>query len=362
MNNILKVAALTAVIMAASVSCKEKANDKENTETEEMARGDYSAKENLVTVQTIKRTDFNKQLVCNGRLEAIEKAAIQFGTSGRIEKINVREGERVEKGQTLATLDMTEADATLRQARLSYTKAEMTLADKLLDYGYSLQDTALIPEAQKRLIYLNSGFEDAQMALESAERTYSQCKLKAPFSGKVASLTAHGHEQAGAFCTLIDDSRFIVRFSVLETEYSFVSVGQRVKVSAFMNNDLSLEGRVVSVNPTVDQNGQIAVTAQIPGHKSLLDGMNVRVMLESSIPGQLVVPKSAVVVRDGMQVLFRYVDGRSLWTYVNVLMSNSTEHAVEANADRGAELSEGDIVIVSGNLNLGDDSPVAIEE
>ena len=111
------------------------------------------------------------------------------------------------------------------------------------------------------------------------------------------------------------------------------------------------------------KNGQIAVTAQVPGADELMDGMNVRITVENSVPNQMVVPKSAVVIRDNMEVLFR-IDpetGHSLWTYVNVLMSNTTEHVVEANKDRGAELNVGDRIITSGNLNLGDDAEVVIE-
>jgi multidrug efflux pump subunit AcrA (membrane-fusion protein) len=202
------------------------------------------------------------------------------------------------------------------------------------------------------------------MALENAERTFRQCDLKAPFSGKVASVKGHIYEQSGQFCTLIDDSRYLVRFSVLETEYGFVHVGQQVLVSPFVNSDLVIKGSIVSINPTVDQNGQIQVTAQVPGADELMDGMNVRITVENSIPNQLVVPKSAVVIRDNMEVLFRIDpdNGHSLWTYVNVIMSNTMEHVVEPNKDRGADLNIGDLIITSGNLNLGDDAEVVIQE
>lgn len=347
-----------AIILAAG--CKQKQS--QESSDEEMARGNYTIENNDVTVMTLQRRAFEKQLVCNGRLEARDKASIQFGTSGEVYKVNVREGQQVHKGQVLASLDKDQAERNLRQARLSFDKAEMTLADRLLDYGYTLADTAKIPAEQKRVIYLNSGFLDAKMSLENAELAYSQCELKAPFSGKVAGLEGRAHEQAGKLCTIIDDSRFLVRFSVLETEYGFVREGQKVTISPFADREVSVDGRIVSINPTVGQNGQISVTAEVPGGKGLIDGMNVKVTAVSETPGQLVVPKSAVVIRDGMEVLFRYIDGHARWTYVNVLMSNSTEHAVTANTDRGADLNVGDLVIVTGNLNLGEDSPVTIAD
>lgn len=351
------------VIAALVCGCKGKNAGETTEDTTQMARGSYSAEKNVVTVVPLERKVFNKQLVCNGKLEAQSKVTIQFASQGTVAQINVRDGQKVQKGQVMASLDKEQPRRQLEQARLAFDKAEMSLADRLLDYGYTLADTSRIPAEQKRVIYINTGFIDAQMALDNAERTYRQCDLKAPFTGKVASVKGRQYEQGGQLCTLIDDSRYLVRFSVLETEYGFVHVGQPVLVTPFVNNDVTLKGSIISINPTVDQNGQISVTAQVPGADELMDGMNVRITVENSVPNQLVVPKSAVVIRDNMEVLFRIdpVTGHSLWTYVNVLMSNTTEHVVEANKDRGAELNVGDKIITSGNLNLGDDAEVVIE-
>jgi RND family efflux transporter MFP subunit len=357
--------ATTIVMMAALVmglgGCKGKKDKEKETDDTEMARGSYNKEKNVVTVVPLERKVFNKQLVCNGKLEAQSKVTVQFATQGTIAEIGVRDGQKVQKGQILASLDKDQPRRQLEQARLSYDKAEMNLADRLLDYGYSLSDTAKIPADQKRVIYINCGFLDAKISLANAERTYEQCDLRAPFSGKIANLKGRVYEQSGQLCTLIDDSRYLVRFSVLETEYKFISVGQQVLVSPFVDNDVELKGSIISINPTVDQNGQISVTAQVPGSDALMDGMNVRITVENSIPDQLVVPKSAVVIRDNMDVLFRYRDGKSLWTYVNILMSNTTEHVVEPNTDRGADLELGDLIITSGNLNLGDEAAVVLE-
>ena len=352
------------VVAVLVCGCKGKKDKESQEDTTEMARGTFKADKNIVTVEPLALKTFNKQLICNGKLEAQSKLTVQFESQGKIAQVNVRDGQKIQKGQILASLDKEQPRRQLEQARLAFDKAEMNLADRLLDYGYTLADTAKIPADQKRVIYINTGFIDAKMALENAERTFRQCDLKAPFSGKVASVKGHVYEQSGQFCTLIDDSRYLVRFSVLETEYGFVHVGQQVLVSPFVNSELVIKGSIVSINPTVDQNGQIQVTAQVPGADELMDGMNVRITVENSIPNQLVVPKSAVVIRDNMEVLFRIDpdNGHSLWTYVNVIMSNTMEHVVEPNKDRGADLNIGDLIITSGNLNLGDDAEVVIQE
>lgn len=92
----------------------------------------------------------------------------------------------------------------------------------------------------------------------------------------------------------------------------------------------------------------------------MMDGMNVRVLVEEIIKGQQVVPKSAVVMRDNQEVLFVYqpADSTARWVYVDILMSNSDNHVVQVNKNRNAELALGDFIITSGNLNLAHESKV----
>ena len=150
---------------------------------------------------------------------------------------------------------------------------------------------------------------------------------------------------------------------MLESEYAFISKGLPVKVSPYADPAKVLVGQVTEVNPVVDRNGQVYVTARVRNDGSLLDGMNVKVTVERLMPGQLVVPRSAVVIRDNLDVLFTYTpDGKAHWTYVNILMSNGDSHVVTANTDRAASLKEGDSVIISGNLNLADGSNVQLKK
>ena len=356
---------ITALILTAVTGCGgngDATNDAAEDSDSLMARQDYSIEKNQVTVEKLEYRTFHKQLICNGRVEAAEKSKLAFTASGIIEKINVREGEQVARGAVLASLDKTQLKEQYESALLSFEKAKMSLSDRLLDYGYTLADTATMPADIKRIIYINTGFTESEISLRRAKRDFENADLRAPFAGKVASITGKEHEQSGAFCTLIADRTLNVTFSILETEYKFIKVGQTVRISPFIDESIILNGTVTSINPSVDQNGQIQVTARIPNNGKLLDGMNVRITVENDVPHQLVVSKSAVLVRDNQEVLFRYIDGKSVWTYINVLMSNSTEHVIEANTERGGDLNAGDLIIVSGNLNLGDDTAVELIE
>jgi RND family efflux transporter MFP subunit len=354
----LKIAAFALLFAAAG--CKGKTTEGEADS--DLARRVFSGETNRVEVMTLAERDFHKQIVSNGRLEARRRAVLSFGTAGRIAEIRVADGARVGRGDVLATLDTEDTALALARARLAYDRAALDLTDRLLDFDYAPDvDTASIPDEVMRVIYLRSGYIAARHDLREAQLTHDRSTLTAPFAGKVADVRQRAWEQAaGEFCTLVDDGVFNVQFPVLETEIGFVEAGQPVKVYSFNDPDRVVEGRVTAVNPTVDEHGQIRLTAEIAGGGGMIDGMNVRVLVERIVPRQLVVPKSAVVIRDGLEVLFRYEDGKSVWTYVHTTAANSTEYVVAPNLDRGADLSVGDVVITSGNLNLGGGTDVEI--
>ena len=351
-------AIIAAVVIAAFSGCGGRSVSDSVTGD---GRLEHGAERNEVKVVTLKRGDFTMQLVSNGRLEAAARSSLSFGSTGPIAEIRCRNGERVKKGDMIAELDRSKLELALRSARLAVEQAELDLYDVLAGQGYTGRDTTVVPESVMRTARMRSGYEAALNGLRQAEYEMEGAVIRAPFDGKVADIDRRVYDQAeaGAFCTLIDDSRLYVDFTVLESEYGFLEEGLSVRVLPFSGNG-SLYGSIVSVNPTVDANGQVSVRAEVRNDGSLIDGMHVKVIVEKSVPDCMVVPKSAVVIRDNLEVLFRHSDGKAQWTYVHTLMSNGDSHVVEANRDRGAELNEGDEVIVSGNLNLADGSSVTV--
>ena len=82
--------------------------------------------------------------------------------------------------------------------------------------------------------------------------------------------------------------------------------------------------------------------------------MNVRVSIYRSLGKQLVVPKTAVVLRSGKKVVFTLSSGKAVWNYVQTGLENATHCTILEG------LKEGDTVIVSGNINLAHEAPVTV--
>lgn len=320
------------------------------------------ASENYVDTMYLHLGNFQSQIICNGRLRAIVKSELKPRHNDVLTKIMVSNGMRVAGGDVLAITDETLYFREREKAEREMEKARIDLADKLVTMGYDANGDGVPLDVLHRA-EVASGYYNARFAFETAERNLEDCKLVAPASGLIADLEGRIHQSvAGKFCSIIDDSQYNVDFSILEAELSSITKGQTVKVSPFVDDSLSVYGNLVNINPTVDENGLIKVQAQIPGGRSsLIDGMNVKVVCQRTIPRMFVVPKDAVVERDGYHVIFLLDNGKARWTYVDVLQTNINDYAITGCKRKGTEIHEGDIVITSGNLNLADDTNVIVK-
>ena len=135
-----------------------------------------------------------------------------------------------------------------------------------------------------------------------------------------------------------------------------------IQVTPFALNDTKAEGRITEINPLVDENGMVQVKAAVTDKGKLFEGMNVRVSIHRSLGKQLVVPKSAVVLRSGKQVVFKLDSTRTKasWVYVHTGLENADSYTITSSEGDG--LKEDDFVITSGNINLAHEAPVTIIE
>ena len=71
------------VVAVLVCGCKGKKDKESQEDTTEMARGTFKADKNIVTVEPLQLKTFNKQLICNGKLEAQSKVTVQFEAQGK---------------------------------------------------------------------------------------------------------------------------------------------------------------------------------------------------------------------------------------------------------------------------------------
>ncbi|MDE6290919.1 MAG: efflux RND transporter periplasmic adaptor subunit [Muribaculaceae bacterium] len=344
---------LIIAILTSGCSNTDKATGKETAKEHIALPAEKTAE---VTVMELQPSTFSHEIVSNGKATAREKVDVNFQTQGIITNIYVRNGQRVSKGQKLASLDTYKLQNQADKDRNAVASARLEMQDVLIGQGYDPEHIEKVPVDVMRLARLRSGLEQAELTLAASEKSLAEATLTAPVSGVIANLTTKTHNMTTSepFCRIIDDGGMDVEFSVIESEPPMLHMGDAVSVTPFSNPESRTTGRITEINPMVDENGMVKVWASVDGGKELLDGMNVRVRVKREAEKALVVPKSAVVIRTGRQVVFTLKNGKSIWNYVATGLENLDQYTITEG------LSPGDSVIVSGNINLAHESPVKL--
>lgn len=340
--------------MAAATACSTGGERAENERTA-IAVGDAD-KVQEVTVMELHPSTFSHEIVGNGRAAARRKADLSFSAGGMVDEVLVRNGQRVAKGQPLVRLDRFQLENELAKAREAVESARLEMQDVIIGQGYDPEQMAQVPTEVVKLARQRSNLEANELALAAAERNLQDATLVAPMGGVVANMAARPHSVAPQpVCTLIDDSAMDVEFEVLESELPMVRPGDAVEVAPFSSPTRS-RGTVTELNPMVDANGMVKVRATVGGNHTMIDGMNVRVTIGRAVEQALVVPKSAVVLRSGRQVVFTLDDGKAMWHYVATGLENLSQYTITEGLEPGM------MVITSGNINLAHESPVKVME
>ena len=312
---------------------------------------------NVVDTTHIHRQPFTREIISNGKLRAAQKAGLAFETGGRLAHIPVENGQYVSKGSVLAVLDTTSLRQSLNKARQQFLKTEVALRDLLIGQGYSPQDTNAVPGKFLRIAKLKSGYQEAALDLRKARRQLQQAVLKAPFAGQIANLKLYPHERVASgetVCTLISGKSFKAGFHVLETERSGIHMHQPVLLQPLSGG--KAKGRISAINPVVNKHGMIQVTASLTNPQiPLMDGMHVKVFVQQPVQNQLVIPKSALLLRQNKEVVFTLKnDTIAMWNYVQTGHENSHAYTITEG------LNPGDAVITRGNINLAHETIVEV--
>jgi HlyD family secretion protein len=288
-----------------------------------------------VYAEPVVRREVAQIVKASGELEPRVKVNISAHVIGKIEKLFVQEGDRIEKGQPFLRLEqqafIAQRDqwaAQLSSARTAVQQAEVSLADsrikldrarRLSGEGIATREqleAAQLAETSAKL-QLDSARENVrqmQANLTNAQDALSKTTIYAPLSGRVITLNAKQGEvvvsgtmnnPASVIGTIADMSEILATVDVDETEIVNVHPGQSavLKVDAVPNKEY--HGKVVEVGSSGFNRPQqpdvtffkVKVLLDDPD-PDLRAGMSVRAEIHTAAhPHALVVPIQAVVER-----------------------------------------------------------------
>lgn len=306
-----------------------------------------------VEVFQVKPVKLAQSITAVGSLRSDESVTVRPEVSGRIAEILFREGERVQQGTTLIRLD-----AAVQRAELAQAEANLSLSKSKLERAGDLQKQGFVSSQSRE--EAENNYRVAQAAYELSAARLTKLEIKAPFSGVMGlRLVSIGDyvKDGQDLVNLEGIDSLKVDFKVPEVYLRQVAVGQALQIGLDAFPNQFYQGRVLAINPLVDQNGRSMVIRAVVKNAGakLRPGMFARVLLLlNESHNSLAIPEQSLIPVGDEQFLFRVVDGRAQRT--KVLIGQRREGQVEVLQG----LSTGDQVVTAGQLKLRDGATVKV--
>lgn len=335
-----------------------------------------------VVVDTVRLEPYQPKSVFVGRLVAKEDVTLRAKVSGYLLTREFTEGELVEAGEVLYTIDPSEYAAALAKARaeLSAARANQANAERNYNRGKELLPRGAISQLEMDNLTAQKLDADAQIEaalaqVQSAEVNLGFTTIKAPISGRIGrSQVSPGDlvgPSSGDLSSLVSVDPIEVLFQVPEATY-VAEVRKRVSANPSASDLRGIEvilelgngitypevGKVDYFGNRIDANtGTMEARARIPNPYGLLvPGQYVRVTLQDTeLDEALFVPLAAVQAdQQGSFVLI--VDGDSTVARRNVELGERIDELVMVMAG----LDPGDRVVVRGLQQVRPGMPVRV--
>ena len=335
-----------------------------------------------VTVTTAQRAMLASTFAATGTVQAWQEASVGAeGAGWRLAEVLAQVGDRVRKGQVLARFDTRVAEADLAQQRAVVLEVEASLAEAAANAqrARELQPSGMISAQQFTQALtvertMKARLEAQRAAVHAQELRLAQGQVLAPDDGvisaraaTVGAVAAPGQE----LFRLIRQGRLEWRAEVPAVDLGRVRPGQRVRLSPVGAD--AVTGRVRMVAPTVDaatRNGLVYVElAAGVGASGLKAGQFARGEFEAGQAEGLMLPQSAVVLRDGFSWVFTVSSDQKV-RQMKVVTGRRDGERVEVTAGLPADarvvasgagfLSDGDTVRVVDRAPTAAPAPPAV--
>lgn len=322
----------------------------------------------VVTAHPVRRT-IVPQLHFSGSLDPEWQAQVAAKVDGRLEKVYVHEGDRVEKGQVLAILEQMDTDANLLSAKGSFLDAQTSLRKAETDLARYEKLYATGAVSQQVVDDYRFARDNAAAKLEAARGSLQGMESKA--AGTVVTAPADGivakrfyqegyYAKAGTpLFAIADISMLKTTIHIPEGQVTGVRVGNEADIALPAYPGKKLVGKITRIAPVADLPAHtFAAEVSVDNSEGLLAGVYANVSLIGEPREQvLTIPMHAIVMRDDQQTVF-VADAQGVVQRRVLALGYSDDKVAEVLSG----LDEKDTIVVEGHNKLREGSRINLEK
>jgi len=220
-----------------------------------------------VRVRTVEASGGNQTRTFSGRIRAESETKLSFKLGGTVTDVMPKVGDKLKKGQTVATLEARDqslqvqgAQATVQQVTAQLTNAKAQYARVKALYENSNATASDLDSARTAVASAEAALKAATKQVELAQSQAGKTVLKSPHGGVVASVDVEAGENVNPgqpVLVLTSGGAAEVEIAVPETVISTVQVGMQATVTVDALKGKRLAATVSEVGVTT---GRTATT------------------------------------------------------------------------------------------------------
>lgn len=306
-----------------------------------------------------------------GTVEGTVNVDIKAQVSGYLEAIYVKEGDYVNKGQSLFKIKGDVYAEQVNNSRAAYKSAQANLANAKLEVEKikPLVDGKVFSDMQLKTAQANYEAAVAQVAQAKAALGSSQLNadfslIKAPVSGYISRIPNRiGNlvtpSDAVPLTVLSDINTVFVYFSLTEADYLAFSKDPKSNqtVSLIMADDSEYEqkGKLEVASGNIDRStGTISLKAIFPNPKKLLRaGGSARVILNNSLSSVITVPMASVKdIQDKFFVFVLKPGNKVAMVPIEIGGSSGTDYFVKSGLKQGDKIALNSIDVLYDSMEV----------
>lgn len=260
----------------------------------------------LRTVATITppRRTYARAIRISGLTEADKRAVLATRVAGVIDKLPVKQGQRVKTGDLVLMLAAEE-----KLSAVSNAKQLLVQRQAELDAALRLAKTGNLPKLQ--LDTARSNLTSAQALLETAQAELDRNEVKAPFDGVIDRVPVElgsSVMQGGEVATILSLDPVIARGEVSERDLGYLKIGDKANVRLVSGQNVEGTVRYISRDAS-SATRTFRVEIAIPNPEGTIPaGMTAEIALSAQPTDAVILPRSVVTLGDKGDLGIRAVD------------------------------------------------------
>lgn len=363
------------LIMTLIISILAGCTQKEDEDTTQVEQENYVP----VEVQSAGLQTIYNEVSFSGKVYPEKDVMVFPKVPGKVTKVNVSVGDKVGEGEILFTLDKSDVEKQVEQAKVALeiaqanydlnkekienAQANLERSKKLFEEGAiseSQFEQAQLAASDKSLEALTTQVNQAQLVYDQAVDALNNLTVKAPTGGVIASVNIEAGEMssnAQPAVTIVDVNRIYVQIDVPENIINDLSIGQEAEAKVESASSDVIKGQIDSISPSADARTQLyQVKVYIDSQDNKVKpGMFSQIKLKvDKKENVLVVNSEAVVQKNGETLVYVVNDNKALQKPVTIGLDTGSHVEILSG------LNKDDKVIIKGQNYVEDGTTVKV--